>query len=350
MDTLTGPAGRGSGPMRRSLRALDAVNLLMADVQSGLGPFLGVYLINQPGWNPATIGLEMTLGPAMGLLLQTPVGAWIDTTRHKRALLGLAALLTSVGTFAVAAGSGLSVVTAAQVLTGLGGVLFGPVVAAIALGLVGPRGYTHRTGRMAAWNHAGNVIGSIVVGLAGFLISLRAGFWIASLAGLLVLATTFAIRPSLIDDRAARGLRVRDDGEDRPSGLRVLLGNRALLMLAAVTGLWQLANGAMLPLTGQKLAIGHTGTGALDQAALIIVAQLVMVPMALLVARRGDRWGRKPLYLAAFLVLPVRGVLFALAGHTGEVIAVQALDGIGAGIQGPLFAIMVADLTRGTGR
>jgi MFS family permease len=72
--------------------------------------------------------------------------------------------------------------------------------------------------------------------------------------------------------------------------------------------------------------------------------------MALLVAKRGDRWGRKPLMVTAFLVLPIRGILFVLASNTGEVIAVQALDGIGAGLQGALFAIMVADLTRGSGR
>jgi MFS family permease len=35
---------------------------------------------------------------------------------------------------------------------------------------------------------------------------------------------------------------------------------------------------------------------------------------------------------------------------TGSIIAIQALDGVGAGLQGALFPIMVADLTRGSGR
>ncbi|MDT7677961.1 MAG: hypothetical protein QOD82_5863 [Pseudonocardiales bacterium] len=106
----------------------------------------------------------------------------------------------------------------------------------------------------------------------------------------------------------------------------------------------------MLPITGQKQAIGNTGQGALFQAALIIVAQAVMIPMAILVGRRTDRWGRKPLFLAAFVVLPIRGLLFALAANTTSIIAIQALDGVGAGLQGVLFPIMVADLTRGSGR
>lgn len=244
-----------------------------------------------------------------------------------------------------------AIVTAAQLITGIAGVVVGPVIAAIALGIVGPRRYAAQTGRMQAFNHAGNVMGSTVAGLAGYLISLRMGFWLASLFGIFVVLSTLLIKPNLINHEVARGLSHEDErGEGTPSGIRVLLRNRPLLVLAAVVGLWQLANGAMLPITGQKLAVGDANDGALYQAALIIVAQLVMIPMAMLVATRGDGWGRKPLMIVAFAVLPVRGVLFTVASYPGEVIAVQALDGIGAGLQGALFAIMVADLTRGSGR
>lgn len=343
--------------LTRSLWALDGVNFFLADVQAGLGPFLGVYLINKETWNPANIGLILTLGGAVGLLLNAPAGALIDATTHKRALLAVAAALTSFGTFIVTLKPTFAIVTAAQLLTGIAGVVLGPVIAAIALGLVGPKRYAAQTGRMQAFNHAGNVVGSAVAGLAGYLISLRMGFWLASLFGIFVVLSTLLIKPTLINHDVARGMKPRDradDGagnaEDKPSGFRVLLRNRPLLVLAAVVGLWQLANGAMLPITGQKLAVGDTNDGALYQAALIIVAQVVMIPMAMLVARRGDRWGRKPLMVLAFAVLPVRGVLFIVAQYPGEVIAVQALDGIGAGLQGALFAIMVADLTRGSGR
>jgi MFS family permease len=348
MTTTDGPE------LTRSLRALDGVNFFLADVQAGLGPFLGVYLINKETWNPANIGLILTLGGAVGLLLNAPAGALIDATRHKRLLLAAAAALTSFGTFIVTLEPTFAIVTAAQLITGIAGVVLAPVIAAIALGLVGPKRYAAQTGRMQAFNHAGNVMGSAVAGLAGYLISLKMGFWLASLFGIFVVLATLLIKGSLINDDVARGLKAKDDdegdGDDKPSGFRVLLRNRPLLLLAAVVGLWQLANGAMLPLTGQKLAVGNTHDGALYQAALIIVAQVVMIPMALLVSKRGDQWGRKPLMVAAFLVLPVRGVLFVLASNPGEVIAVQALDGVGAGLQGALFAIMVADLTRGSGR
>lgn len=341
-----------SPELKRSLWALDGVNFFLADVQAGLGPFLGVYLINKETWNPANIGLILTLGGAVGLLLNAPAGALIDATRHKRALLAGAAALTSFGTFIVTLKPTFAIVTAAQLITGIAGVVLGPVIAAIALGMVGPKRYASQTGRMQAFNHAGNVMGSAVAGLAGYLISLKMGFWLASLFGIFVVLATLLIKSNLINDDVARGLQPKDDGgdDDKPSGFRMLLRNRPLLLLAAVVGLWQLANAAMLPITGQKLAVGNTGDGALYQAALIIVAQVVMIPMALLVSKRGDQWGRKPLMVAAFLVLPIRGILFVLASNPGEVIAVQALDGIGAGLQGALFAIMVADLTRGSGR
>lgn len=342
-----------SPELKRSLWALDGVNFFLADVQAGLGPFLGVYLINKETWNPANIGLILTLGGAVGLLLNAPAGALIDATRHKRALLAAAAALTSFGTFIVTLKPTFAIVTAAQLITGVAGVVLGPVIAAIALGMVGPKRYAAQTGRMQAFNHAGNVMGSAVAGLAGYLISLKMGFWLASLFGIFVVLSTLLIKGKLINDELARGLAPKDDDgddDDKPSGLRMLLRNRPLLLLAAVVGLWQLANGAMLPITGQKLAVGNTGDGALYQAALIIVAQVVMIPMALLVSKRGDQWGRKPLMVAAFVVLPVRGLLFVMASNPGEVIAVQALDGIGAGLQGALFAIMVADLTRGSGR
>ncbi|BBY26834.1 MFS transporter [Mycolicibacterium sediminis] len=345
---MTSPPADGP-ELKRSLRALNGVNFFIADVQSGLGPFLGVYLINQHGWNPASIGVVLTLGGAIGLFLNAPAGALIDSSRHKRALLAGAAALTSIGTLIVTLTPTIGVVTAAQLITGVGGVVVGPVIAAIALGLVGPQRYAEQTGRMTAFNHAGNVVGSTIAGLAGYLVSLRLGFWIASLFGIFVVIATLAIKASLIDDGLARGLQSTTDGGDAPSGFRMLLRNRPLLILAAVVGLWQLGNGAMLPIAGERLAVGDSHAGALYQAALIVVAQLVMIPMALLTGR-SERWGRKPLLLIAFAVLPVRGLLFAITASPGLVIAIQALDGVAAGLQGPLFAVMVADLTRGSGR
>jgi MFS family permease len=85
-------------------------------------------------------------------------------------------------------------------------------------------------------------------------------------------------------------------------------------------------------------------------SACIIVAQLVMVPMATLVGARADRWGHKRFFLAALLILPVRGALYTFSNNEAWLVAVQLLDGVGAGIFGAIFPVIVADLTRNTGR
>ena len=82
----------------------------------------------------------------------------------------------------------------------------------------------------------------------------------------------------------------------------------------------------------------------------IVAAQLVMLPIALLVGRKADVWGRKPLFLAGFAILPIRAALYTLSNNNFWQIGVQVLDGVGAGIFGALTPLVIADVMRGTGR
>ncbi len=90
-----------------SLRALDWLNFFLADVQSGLGPFLAIFLISAQHWNAADIGVVMTLGGIATLVAQTPAGALIDVTRRKRLAIMLAALVIAVAAFVVTLGAEL---------------------------------------------------------------------------------------------------------------------------------------------------------------------------------------------------------------------------------------------------
>ena len=81
----------------------------------------------------------------------------------------------------------------------------------------------------------------------------------------------------------------------------------------------------------------------------ILVAQLVMIPVSLLVGW-ADRIGRRPLLLIAIAALVLRGILFTLSGNAVWVIAVQVLDGIGIGLFDALLPLLLADIMRGTGR
>jgi hypothetical protein len=148
---------------------------------------------------------------------------------------------------------------------------------------------------------------------------------VAALAWASILAV-LAINPNSIDHDVARGSDERRDGE--PSGLRVILECRPLLIFTASITLFHFANAAMLPILGEKLAQSNQGAETLFMAACIITAQLVMVPMAILVGHKADNWGRKPILLAGFAVLPIRGVLYTLTQHPYALVSIQVLDGV----------------------
>ena len=336
----------------RSLRALDWLNFFLADVQSGLGPFLAIFLITSRHWNAADIGIVMTISGIATLVAQTPAGALIDATRWKRLAIMVAALVISVAAFVVTIMPTFGVVAGAQVLLGASASIFPPATAAIALGLVGRQRFTHRMGRMQGFNHAGNVVAAIIAGVLGYFVATAAVFWVVSVFGLLAIASAFWIDPSRINNEVARGLDCDETTEAgaKPSGFKTLLTCRPLLIFVCAVTLWQLANAAMLPIVGQKLALNNTGEGTIFMSALIVTAQAVMVPMSILVGHRADRWGRKPIFLTGFAALPIRGVLFSLVKDPYLVVSIQILDGVGAGIFGALFPLVIADLTRGTGR
>jgi MFS family permease len=96
--------------------------------------------------------------------------------------------------------------------------------------------------------------------------------------------------------------------------------------------------------------LANKGAETALMSACIVAAQLVMLPMALLVGAKADAWGRKPIFLAAFAILPIRGILYTISDDRSWLVAVQLLDGVGAGIFGSLTPLVLADLMRGTGR
>jgi MFS family permease len=115
--------------------------------------------------------------------------------------------------------------------------------------------------------------------------------------------------------------------------------------------LFHFANAPLLPLVGQKLANAFPQTATGMMSSCIVAAQVVMVPMALLVGRTADSWGRKPLFLIGFGILPIRAALYSLSDSGMWLVGVQLLDGVGAGIYGALMPlVVVADIMRGTGR
>ena len=271
-------------------------------------------------------------------------GALVDAVRWKRTLIAAGAVAVAAAAVAMALAPSFWPVAVAQGVSGAADAVFPSAVAAISLGIVGRRSFTRRAGRNEAFNHAGNVVTALAAGAAGYLVAPSAVLWIVAGLALASLLAAYAVKAGTIDHAVARGADDGDHGKSETSGLKVLLGNRPLLLFTIAITLFHFANAAMLPLVGETLAQGNQHTGSLFMASCIIAAQLVMVPMAVLVGRKADDWGRKPLFLAGFAVLPIRGVLYTVTQHPDALVAIQLLDGVGAGIFGVLFFVVVADL------
>ena len=337
----------------RARRALDAVNFFLADVRDGLGPYLAIYLLTVQRWDAASIGVVMSIATAAGLVAQTPAGALVDATRAKRALIVAAALMVTAASLALPWLPGFLPVAITQAAAHAATAVFGPAIAAITLGIVGHDAFTRRIGRNESFNHGGNAFAAAAAGAGAWLWGPSVVFYLLAAMATVSLLAALAIPARAIDHELARGLHDElptRDVRDRPSGLTVLVTCRPLLIFAVCVLLFHLANAAMLPLVGQKLALQDKNLGTSLMSACIVAAQVVMVPMALLVGARADRWGRKPLFLAGLAILPVRGVLYTFSDNAWWLVGVQLLDGVGAGIFGAIFPVVVADLMRGTGR
>ncbi len=334
-------------PSRRSLRALDWLNFFLADVRTGVGPFLAIYLATQ-GWNQQAVGLALTMGGLAGVLCQAPAGALVDAMRPKRALIAGAVALIAIGAVGLAAGAPGTLVIAMQLGFGAAGSILGPAVAAVTLGLVGHRCMAERVGRNHRFDSAGNLAAAAAYGLIGYVISNRAIFWFAAGLAAPALWTLSRIRSGEIGYARARG--TPEDKGAPPTRLGELLKNRRLRLFAGCAVLFHFANAAMLPLLGEMLAAGNERHAVLFMSACVMVTQALVALVAPWVGRHAEAWGRRPLLLLGFGVLPVRGVLYTLTASPALLIAIQVLDGIGVAIFGVVSILVIADVTKGSGR
>jgi MFS family permease len=337
--------GRASA---RSLRGLDWLNFLLADVQTGVGPFLAIYLAGY-GWNEQRVGLALTIGGIAGIASQTPAGALVDRLKSKRSLIAAGVAALAIGALLIAFFPSFWPVATAQMLIGAMSSFFMPAIAAISVGIVGHQLFNRRQGRNQTFNSAGNVIAAIVMGLIGYFISNRSVFFFVVALAVPTILSLFLISPDEIDYEVARG--ARDGEEDRkPASIRELPKDRPLMIFLCCAVMFHFANAAMLPLLGEMLARGKGRSSMMFMSACVVTTQFTITLLAAWTGRSAGSWGRKPLLLIGFGVLPIRGVLYTLTDSIYLLVGIQLLDGVGAGIFGVVSVLVIADLTRGTGR
>lgn len=334
-------------PSRHSLRGLDGFNFFIANIQTGFGPFIAVYLTAQ-AWTQVDIGFVLTLSGIVALAFQVPAGILVDTATHKRTLAAIAAAAIAVSALMLAAWPILPLVLGAEVLHGVASCLMTPAIAAISLGLVASHEIGERLGRNARYASAGNGIAAVLMGACGRLFSNRAVFVLTALLAVPALIALFHIRSREIDPVRARGGQPGTQPHQSP--LHGIADNRGLLVFGAGMILFSLANTPMLPLVGAIMTMRSSQWATVLIAACIVVPQIFVAILSPWIGRRSESWGRRPLLILGFAALPIRGVLYALIASPYLLVVVQILDGISAAVLGVMVPLIVADVTRGTGR
>jgi predicted MFS family arabinose efflux permease len=324
------------------------LNFFLADVQTGVGPFLAIYLAGYH-WNEEKVGLALTVGGIASILTQTPAGALVDRLRSKRTLIATAIVALAAGALLIAFVPKFWPIMTAQVVIGGTSSLFGPAICAISLGVVGRAAFDTRQGRNQTFNSAGNVAAAVMMGLLGYLVSNRSIFFFVVALAIPSLCILLVIKPSDIDYEIARGA-TDGDTSDQAKSIRALFEDRGLILFLTCAVMFHFANAAMLPLLGEMLAKGHGRSSMMFMSACVVTTQFVVTLISSWSGRKAGSWGRKPLLLIAFGVLPVRGVLYTLTHNTEALVAIQVMDGVAAGIFGVVSVLVIADLTKGSGR
>lgn len=336
-------------PHSSSLHALDWLNFFLAALLTGFGPFIAVHLAGR-GWDPAHIGFVLSIGSFAGLITQIPGGELIDITTARRALIGAGAAAVALALLVIALRPDFVAVAVAVVVQGAAGSILGPAIAAISLGLVGHDALAERLGRNQRFASTGGLVAAGLMGAIGYLLATQDIFLMAAA---LVVPLLFALaRIRAGDIHFARSCGGSNHHVDDPPRVKRgnLLKNKSLLVFALCLLLFQLANASLLTQIGQALPRTEGRLSSLVVSALVVFPQVIVAALAPWAGRGAATWGRKPLLIIGLAAVPIRATLFAVTADPVLLVVIQLLDGLSGATLGVLTALIVADLTAGTGR
>jgi MFS family permease len=337
-------------PSRASQRGLDWFTFFVANLQTGFGPFLSVYLTTQK-WTQVDIGLILSIGSIAGLVSQIPGGWAVDAASSKRRAAMFAVVAIGVSALLIASMPVFLMICAAKLLHVGASSVLGPAIAAVTLGLVGHAAIGQRLGRNARYAAAGNGLAAGVMGACGYFVSAQAVFFVTAALAIPTLLAISRVREDEVDPvRADGGLCASDGTSGTALGIGRFLRKPDLLILTACVMFFHVANAAMLPLVGSAMTMRSSQWATALVAACIVAPQLVIAMISPTMGRLAESWGRRPVLLIGFGVLPLRGALLAWTQDPYMIVAVQLLDGISGAVLGVLVPLVLADIARGTGR
>ena len=326
-------------------RGLDWFNLFVANVQTGFGPFVAVYLTSE-AWTQREIGTALSIGTLATIASQLPAGALVDALTRKRIAAFLGCIAIAVAALILAFFPNQLSVGLAEILHGFASCMLGPAIVAMSLTLVGRSGLGERLGRNARYSAIGSGGAAAIMGLCGKYVSEAAVFYLTAALILPSLLALWRVRMPPRAEPPKRATKAKTDWRE----IRALFTDHRLLVFSLCILLFQMANAALLPLVAGE-STKHSGSSAsLIIAACIVVPQVLVAILSPAVGHAADRFGRRSLLLVCFATLTLRALLLSVVNSPVLLVAVQALDGITAAGLGVLIPLIAADLTRGTNR
>lgn len=337
---------RGGRSLGRSGRGLDGLNFFMANVQTGFGPFISVYLTAE-AWTQGQIGLALSIGTAAFMVSQVPAGALVDAVRSKRGVTTAAILAITACALSLALIPARLPVYVAELVHGAAGCVVTPAIAAMSMAVAAEGGisFGERLGRNARFASIGSGLAAAAMGAIGYWVSERSVFL---LTVVLALPALWFLR--MIHDESDVTLVAAAQPETVRQPLAAAFLDYRLIIFAVCCAGFHLANAAMLPLAAAEITKQAGSVAELVIAACIVGPQLIVAALSPAVGRLAETHGRRVVLLVGFSAVPVRGILLAMSSRPEAVVLFQLLDGVSAAVFGVLLPLVVADITRGTGR
>jgi MFS family permease len=329
----------------RASRGLDWFNLFVANIQTGFGPFIAVYLSSQ-SWTQTSIGLALSIGTISSMASQVPAGALVDLMPNKTRVAAFSVVTFTTSALMFAIHPIPLFVYLAEILHGVSSCTLGPAIAAMSLVIAGRFGMGLRLGRNARYAAVGNGVGAALMGACGQYVSERAVFFLTAVLTLPALLTLLPLRRAAVahDELAPTP---RAPGERRPNYWRVL-GDRRLLIFSVCAMLFTFANAPLLMLVSGTLTAKGSNPSLLI-AACIVLPQIIVALASPAVGRFAGRYGRRIVLMVGFSMLPLRCLMYTQTQNPTLLVAVQVLDGVAGACFGIMVPLIVSDVAGRSG-
>jgi MFS family permease len=343
----SGGGGAAAAPARSTeaaaSRGLDYFNLFVANVQTGFGPFIAVYLSGQK-WTQTAIGVALSVGTVSSMASQVPAGALVDAIRNKTRVAAFSVLVFTASALMFAIYPIPLLVYLAEVLHGLSSCTLGPAIAAMSLALAGRFGMAVRLGRNARYSAVGNGVGAALMGACGQYLSERGVFYLTAALTLPALVTLLPLRRFSL----ARNATQAAISQVPKARVLEVLADRRLLVFCGCAMLFTFANAPLLMLISGTLSARGSNPSLLIGAC-IVLPQIIVALASPAVGRFADRYGRRLVLIIGFLMLPLRALVFSTTSNSALVIGVQVLDGIAGAGFGIMVPLIVSDVAARSG-